>query len=87
MQGAGANSQISFLAADLPQPGERWGFNVVRNEKPQGETNTWAPLFGPGRSRAAGPGRVLFVEGTDRRPTFSTRIRTIAFASSLIPGP
>ncbi|MHB9134317.1 MAG: LamG-like jellyroll fold domain-containing protein [Armatimonadota bacterium] len=36
------------LAADLPATGESWGINICRNERPAGETSTWAPL-----SRAA----------------------------------
>ena len=39
---------FSALAPNAPGPETEWGFNICRNEKPLGETSTWAPL-----SRAA----------------------------------
>ncbi|HOF88126.1 MAG TPA: sugar-binding protein, partial [Armatimonadota bacterium] len=35
---------FSALVPDPPGPASDWGFNVCRNEKPHGETSTWAPL-------------------------------------------
>ena len=35
---------FSSLTAEGPYAGETWGVNFCRNEKPSGETSTWAPL-------------------------------------------
>jgi hypothetical protein len=62
-----ASIDLSSLAADPPEPGEAWGFNVVRNERPLGETSTWAPLGEPAGARVPVPGRVIFTHG-DKQP-------------------
>jgi hypothetical protein len=58
-----ASIDLSSLVADPPRSGDAWGFNVLRNERPRGESSTWASLADPARAHPPTSGRLIFVEG------------------------
>ena len=51
-----------------PQRGDAWGWNVVRNEFPRGETSSWAPLPVQRRGQPLPLGRLVFAEGPALSP-------------------
>ncbi|MCX7600049.1 MAG: carbohydrate-binding family 9-like protein [Armatimonadetes bacterium] len=68
-----------MIGAAAPQPGDCWGFNVTREERPHAETTSWAPVRGsfhePERF-----GRIVF-----GRPTLRLRHVSLAFGSNGAP--
>lgn len=54
---------FSSLVAEPPAKGDAWGLNVGRNERPRGETCTWAPLAGESLCVPEEFGRMVFTEG------------------------
>jgi len=60
------------VSPEAPQPDERWGFNITRNEKPRGEPSTWAPLAERSFHLPAEFGRLLFSRlGKRQLPTIA----------------
>jgi len=55
---------LKSMVADPPPPGAAWAFNVIRNEKPHGETSALCPLAGSGSLRPEQSGRLIFAQGS-----------------------
>ncbi len=54
---------FSALAPDPPGSAANWGFNICRNEKPDGEISSWAPLTQAAFHRPAEFARLRFPQG------------------------
>jgi len=66
---------LTTIAAELPTPEESWGFNLSRNEKPTGETSTWAPLSRFLFNLPAEFARLSFPDlATPRQPSVETNL-------------
>jgi hypothetical protein len=60
---------FSSLAGEGPCGGEQWGINFGRDEKPSGETSTWAPLSKFDFWLVGEFGRLTFPDLSPPRPT------------------